>query len=292
LFVCTLNIDINIYAQSEVDTINQTIDGKKQGFWIILGSMRNLPDYNPIDIIEKDPYYKDDIDKYIYQLIDDIDKDWASELRQTYNKVEVSLPDKIKFTGLFYDYAELLLSLDELKEELKNAIKHNVSLSEFILDGFSGCEYGIERSFDDTFFCSAATGQLILEDSRENIITTFQVEDIKTLTVEDSPLNNLDTFKITIEDAYGGDWRKYSLGDSISKNSSFDQSLLTFSISDDGDGSIMKIIYDGTELEDYEDVTDARGKSTMLDLEYLDKNGNSKSFDPDMDTKELAELIK
>ena len=124
------------------------------------------------------------------------------------------------------------------------------------------------------------------------VIFTFEVEDIKTLIVEDSPLNNLDTFKITIEDGYRGDWRKYSFGDSISKNSSFDQSLLTFSISDDNDGSLMKIIYDGTELEDYEDVTDARGKSTMLDLEYIDKNGNSKSFDPDMDTKELVELIK
>ena len=62
--------------------------------------------------------------------------------------------------------------------------------------------------------------------------------------LEDSPLNNLDTFKITIEDGCRGDWRKYSLGDSISKNSSFDQSLLTFSISDDNDGSLMKIIYD------------------------------------------------
>jgi len=246
-----------------------------------------------IDIAEKDQYYdKDDIDFYIYQVIDDIDKDWASELRKVSNKGKIGPPDKIKFRGLFYDYAELLLSLGELKEELKNAIKHKVSLSEFILDGYSGCEYGVERSFDDTFFCTAATGNLIIEDPAGNIITSFQVEDTKTLKIENKTLNHLDTFKITIKEGFRGDWKKYSLNDAISSESSFDQSLLTFSIMDDGDASLIKIIYDDIELEDYEDVIDARGKSTIVDLEYIDKNGNSKPFNPEMDAKELLKLIE
>ena len=246
-----------------------------------------------IDIAEKDPYYnKDSIDSYIYQCVDEIDKDWASELRKASNKGKIGPPDKIKLRGLFYNYAELFFTLDELKEELKNAIKHKVCLSDFILDGYYGCDYGVERYFDDAFFCTSSAGHLIIEDSEENIISSFQVEDIKTLKIENKTLNHLDTFKITIEDAFRGDWRKYSLNDAISSESSFDQSLLTFSIMDDGDASLIKIIYDDIELEDYEDVIDARGKSTIVDLEYIDKNGNSKSFNPEMDAKELVKSLK
>ena len=35
------------------DSINQTISGKKQGYWIIYGKMRNLPDYKPEGVIEE-----------------------------------------------------------------------------------------------------------------------------------------------------------------------------------------------------------------------------------------------
>ena len=43
----------NIQTQLSNDTINQTVDNKKQGYWIIIGNMRNLPDYNPSDTIEE-----------------------------------------------------------------------------------------------------------------------------------------------------------------------------------------------------------------------------------------------
>jgi hypothetical protein len=208
------------------------------------------------------------------------------------NKGELGPANKIKLRGLFYDYAELFFTLDELKEELENAIKYEVPLSDFILDGFFGCEYEIERYYDDTFFCTGSSGDLVIEDSAGNIITSLQVEDIKTSKVEDEPSDNSDIFRITIEDGYRGDWRKYSLTDAISSESSFDQSLLSFSIMDDGDGSLIKITYDGIELEDYEDVIDARGKSTIIDLEYFDKDGNSKFLDINMDEKELVKSMK
>ena len=35
------------------DSINQTIEGKKEGYWVIYGKMRNLPDYKPDGIIEE-----------------------------------------------------------------------------------------------------------------------------------------------------------------------------------------------------------------------------------------------
>ncbi len=215
-----------------------------------------------------------------------------AEGKRLANKGELGPANKIKLRGLFYDYAELFFTLDELKEELENAIKYEVPLSDFILDGFFGCEYEIERYYDDTFFCTGSSGDLVIEDSAGNIITSLQVEDIKTSKVEDEPSDNSDIFRITIEDGYRGDWRKYSLTDAISSESSFDQSLLSFSIMDDGDGSLIKITYDGIELEDYEDVIDARGKSTIIDLEYFDKDGNSKFLDIDMDEKELVKSMK
>jgi len=38
------------------DTINQKIEGKKEGYWIIYAHMRNLSDYKPSSIIEKGSY--------------------------------------------------------------------------------------------------------------------------------------------------------------------------------------------------------------------------------------------
>ena len=43
------------YGQTS-DTINQTINGKKEGYWIIYAHMRNLPDYKPNDIVEEGKY--------------------------------------------------------------------------------------------------------------------------------------------------------------------------------------------------------------------------------------------
>ena len=61
---------------------------------------------------------------------------------------------------------------------------------------------------------------------------------------------------------------------------------------DDGDNSLDKIMYGDVKLENYEEINEGRGKSTLIDLEYFDKDGNSKSFDIDMDAKELLKLIK
>ncbi len=50
-----IGIHMNVlYNQTTYkDTINQTVEGKKEGYWIIYGKMRNLPDYSPDGIIEK-----------------------------------------------------------------------------------------------------------------------------------------------------------------------------------------------------------------------------------------------
>jgi antitoxin component YwqK of YwqJK toxin-antitoxin module len=38
------------------DTINRTVEGKKEGYWIIYAHMRNEPDYKPNDVIEEGRY--------------------------------------------------------------------------------------------------------------------------------------------------------------------------------------------------------------------------------------------
>lgn len=38
------------------DTINQKVDGKKEGYWIIWAHMRNLPDFKPNDKVEEGNY--------------------------------------------------------------------------------------------------------------------------------------------------------------------------------------------------------------------------------------------
>ena len=47
------SISIKINQTTSKDSINQTIEGKKEGYWIIYGKMRNLPDYKPDGIIEE-----------------------------------------------------------------------------------------------------------------------------------------------------------------------------------------------------------------------------------------------
>lgn len=38
------------------DTLNQKVEGKKHGYWIIYAHMRNMPDYAPDDVIEEGRY--------------------------------------------------------------------------------------------------------------------------------------------------------------------------------------------------------------------------------------------
>lgn len=38
------------------DTLNQEVDGKKHGYWVIFAHMRNMPDYAPDDVIEEGRY--------------------------------------------------------------------------------------------------------------------------------------------------------------------------------------------------------------------------------------------
>ncbi len=40
----------------EKDTINQKVDGRKEGYWIIWAHMRNLPDFKPNDKVEEGNY--------------------------------------------------------------------------------------------------------------------------------------------------------------------------------------------------------------------------------------------
>ncbi len=43
-------------GDQENDTINQKVEGKKEGFWIIYAHMRNLADYKPSSVVEKGNY--------------------------------------------------------------------------------------------------------------------------------------------------------------------------------------------------------------------------------------------
>ena len=46
--------DLASFGQTEsMDSINQTIEGKKEGYWIIYGKMRNLPEYLANEVIEE-----------------------------------------------------------------------------------------------------------------------------------------------------------------------------------------------------------------------------------------------
>ncbi len=60
----TWAIDVTIqdiplaYQTVNSDSINQMVEGKKEGYWVIFGKMRNLPDYKPENIIEEGVYKK------------------------------------------------------------------------------------------------------------------------------------------------------------------------------------------------------------------------------------------
>ena len=61
IFIALLvsGISSSVSAQSLVYqgvTVNETIDGKKEGPWVIFASMRNLPDYKPEDKYEEGNY--------------------------------------------------------------------------------------------------------------------------------------------------------------------------------------------------------------------------------------------
>jgi len=64
LFVFLISFNASSFAnvitdppgEQEGDSINQKIDGKKEGYWIIWAHMRNLPDFKPNDKIEEGNY--------------------------------------------------------------------------------------------------------------------------------------------------------------------------------------------------------------------------------------------
>ena len=67
LFVFLISLNASAFAyvitdppgdqgDQEGDSINQKIDGKKEGYWIIWAHMRNLPDFKPNDKIEEGNY--------------------------------------------------------------------------------------------------------------------------------------------------------------------------------------------------------------------------------------------
>ena len=64
LFVSLISFNASSFAnvitdppgEQEGDSINQKIDGKKEGYWIIWAHMRNLPDFKPNDKIEEGNY--------------------------------------------------------------------------------------------------------------------------------------------------------------------------------------------------------------------------------------------
>ena len=64
LFVFLISVNAHAFASlitdppvdQEGDSINQKIDGKKEGYWIIWAHMRNLPDFKPNDKIEEGNY--------------------------------------------------------------------------------------------------------------------------------------------------------------------------------------------------------------------------------------------
>ena len=52
--VSLLAIDLPSLGQTEsMDSVNQTIEGKKEGYWIIYGKMRNLPEFLANEVVEE-----------------------------------------------------------------------------------------------------------------------------------------------------------------------------------------------------------------------------------------------
>ena len=59
VLICLCTINCSTFGQSMIyqgNTINETIEGKKEGPWVIFASMRNLPDYKPEDKYEEGSY--------------------------------------------------------------------------------------------------------------------------------------------------------------------------------------------------------------------------------------------
>lgn len=52
----SIDFDGNDPKLQNADTINRTVEGKKEGYWIIYAHMRNEPDYKPNDVIEEGRY--------------------------------------------------------------------------------------------------------------------------------------------------------------------------------------------------------------------------------------------
>ena len=224
-----------------------------------------------------------------YDNLKEFDREWIDGLRKK-NKPDMGLPRKIFFKGYFFDYFEEFMSSNELREEVEKALENEIDLEEYLLDGFFECEYEVERYFEQSRFVVGYRGGLvILEDSNNNIITRFNSRDFDIKRVKSHLELNRESFRVEVVDSYIGDWIKYDLGKFVSDKKSFDKSLLTFETIYEDEDQIVRVLYDGHELEDYDEVKDARGKSTYLNITCLDENNNI--FGLSNDPQELLNFI-
>jgi hypothetical protein len=189
-----------------------------------------------------------------------------------------SIPSFIKFVGLYAYYAEEILSKEELKQLINESQKNDVSLSEYILDGFGDCEYGVDRDYDDCSFVIGYAYQLFVEDQYKRELSSHQEDKIK-LTKSDQTDNGklFDCYKINVTETYKGDFCRYKL--EYVKNKKFNPSLLSITV--EKDEYLTDVFYNSVQLEDFEDIRDGRGKGSWIELSYYDKNGNEKELDPD-----------
>ena len=262
-----------------------------------------------IDIAIKDPEVdSDEIENEIFSMIDfygdddnlkEFDREWIDGLRKI-NKPDMGQPSKILFSGSYYNYYREFMSLNEIKMEIGAAIDNDVDLEEYILDGFFTCDYGVDRYFDDSRFVigSYRGGIVILEDSNSNIITRFDSRSFKTKKENDLKVEikeKVNNFKLELFDSYLGKWNKYSLDKFISKKKPFDKSLITFVVHEELNSGlyeeISKVMYNGNELENYDEIRDARGKSTEFDICYIYKDKDGKIIEEYLNPNDNEELL-
>ena len=221
-----------------------------------------------------------DMEGYFYYDIEMyFDAKWAKELRSITSS-STSFPSYIKFVGLYANYTEEILSHDELKQIINKAEENDVSLSEYILDGYGANEYGEEKYYEECAFVIGYSGSSMFyaEDEKYKTISSCKLDDIKTIPIKDDNNAGLsNVFKINAIETFKGDWRRYELENIMDEK--FDKSLLSFTVKDAE--YLTDIYYNSKRLENFEDIFDARGKSSRIDIYYFDKDGNEKEIDPD-----------
>ena len=125
---------------------------------------------------------------------------------------------------------------------------------------------------------SGPESELELELTKYKTISSHKLDNIKTTSVEENDSASLsNVFKINVTETYKGDWRRYRLENVMDEK--FDPSLLSFTVEDDE--NLSDIYYNSIKLENFEDIFDARGKSSWIDIYYFDVDGNKKELDPD-----------